>query len=663
MIEGAFLFTKESNDCRIFRGNHCLILFFCLFCPHYRILNGLIPPCGMKNRIKWLFLWGIGFCLDVASAPPVADDELLLHLFELSSKNLNYSSVIPEDSILRLCAEVGARVRRKQDYDHLFKVEQIAVNSLCLKGDVGLAINKAQQMYEEARRRESNLGVILALQAIGNTYMHSNQDEQAFTAFTEAVAKTDRLTTADVKLRLYLQLVQVCKNRNDLEHMSFYLEMCRRLLKESTLSGKERYEFYTLCYETLYYMDVGHAEQAHLNLGRIGDAVHLDRVYRRWYYHVAFHYHALVNDYQQALAYCDSTLWETEKGLNLSEYRSAMTDKALLLEKTGDKGKACQLYEEIKELSDSLNVKRYTRQIDSLHIMYLTDQLAVENAVARNRLLTWVLWGCGLILCGGICLFAIARKRNNDLIASRKKLISVREETADSIQSKSMFLSNMSHELRTPLNGIVGFSAILTSGDEIDSETKLQCAESIKQNADLLLKLIKDVVDVSGLKGDCIHFTYGIYNVVTLCRNVVDTVGKVKQTEATLHFSTSLRQLDVYTDNGRLQQVLINLLVNATKFTQTGTITLTLEVDELRQEAVFAVEDTGCGIPLERQPRIFERFEKLHEGIQGVGLGLSICQLIVEHVGGRIWVDPAYTSGARFVFTHPLNNELKSESL
>ena len=102
-----------------------------------------------------------------------------------------------------------------------------------------------------------------------------------------------------------------------------------------------------------------------------------------------------------------------------------------------------------------------------------------------------------------------------------------------------------------------------------------------------------------------------------------------------------------------MQQLLINLLINATKFTTEGSITL-----EIRKEsddtAVFSVTDTGCGIPPENQGRIFNRFEKLNEGAQGTGLGLSICQLIVEQIGGRIWIDPEYTTGARFVFTHPI---------
>ena len=148
-------------------------------------------------------------------------------------------------------------------------------------------------------------------------------------------------------------------------------------------------------------------------------------------------------------------------------------------------------------------------------------------------------------------------------------------------------------------------------------------------------------------------FNFKKCDAVVICRNVIDTVRKVKQTQADVHFVTTLESLPLLTDDSRLQQLLINLLINATKFTTEGSITL-----EIRKEsddtAVFSVTDTGCGIPPENQGRIFNRFEKLNEGAQGTGLGLSICQLIVEQIGGRIWIDPEYTTGARFVFTHPI---------
>ena len=134
----------------------------------------------------------------------------------------------------------------------------------------------------------------------------------------------------------------------------------------------------------------------------------------------------------------------------------------------------------------------------------------------------------------------------------------------------------MSHEIRTPLNALSGFSSILTDNN-IDAEMRKQCNDIIQQNSDLLLKLIDDVVDLSSLERGKMQFRFEIHDAVSLCQNVIDTVDKIKQTSASIVFQTSLGKLELYTDEARLQQLLINLLINATKFTTEGRITLTLE--------------------------------------------------------------------------------------
>lgn len=106
----------------------------------------------------------------------------------------------------------------------------------------------------------------------------------------------------------------------------------------------------------------------------------------------------------------------------------------------------------------------------------------------------------------------------------------------------------------------------------------------------------------------------------------------MKQTQAEIHFITEQESMEIETDDSRLQQVLINLLINATKFTPQGSIILEVKKGS-KEELLFSVTDTGCGIPKEKQATIFQRFEKLNENAQGSGLGLSICQLIIEHIG------------------------------
>lgn len=603
----------------------------------------------IKNIILTLLLF-ISVSMTARTMKNISELKLL---YQLSGKNFILSSEIPEDSIIRLSTRLEAETFQAGDNENYFRVSQIKINSYCLKGDIGVATNEAQALYEHAKKTDSTVGIALSLQAIGCTYLYLDQPKQAFDAFIEAEKQLNLYDSVPILVRLYLQIIHVSCVMGDMPVMHNYLDKLARV-QSTPFEGKEYYDYYALCYEALYQLEMDHTENISVLLDRINMIKDMDPSYKRWYYWVKCKYYESKQDYKNALAFVDSNLVWVKKGGNLNEYRNGMISKALFLEKMQNKTEACNIYIEVRKLTDSLDMQRYTRQIEHLHTTYLVDQLKSENESVYNSLYKWTIICCSIILLGGIILFYMVWRKNKMLVVSRNKLQKVREETTHSIQSKSMFLSNMSHELRTPLNAIVGFSGILANCGEMDVETKHQCGESIQQNADLLLKLIKDVMDLSEFNISEIRYTCNTYNVVNICRMVVDTVDKVKQTAAGIQFSSSVDELQLYTDSGRLQQVLINLLINATKFTKAGNITLRLDVDEEKKEAVFIVEDTGCGVPLEKQPTIFGRFEKLHEGIQGAGLGLSICQLIVEHFGGKIWIDPTYTEGARFIFTHPL---------
>lgn len=251
--------------------------------------------------------------------------------------------------------------------------------------------------------------------------------------------------------------------------------------------------------------------------------------------------------------------------------------------------------------------------------------------------------------------FYIRTKRLKDkLIISEAELRIAKDRAEESNRLKSAFLANMSHEIRTPLNSIVGFSNVLAAGETTLEEQQMY-AEVIQTNSDLLLRLINDILDLSRLETGRVSFAFEETDVIALMQQVIASIGYTNKNNNQLVFNSDIPSFNLVTDVQRLQQVVINLLSNAAKFTKSGTITLTFEIDKVNETAVFSVADTGPGIPTDKQKLIFERFEKLNEYAQGTGLGLSISQLIVTKLGGKIWVDPYYNQGARFVFTHPLH--------
>lgn len=274
---------------------------------------------------------------------------------------------------------------------------------------------------------------------------------------------------------------------------------------------------------------------------------------------------------------------------------------------------------------------------------------------------TYQIWGVCLfvlMLTGGLCtslFFYFRTKRLKDkLLVSGYELREAKEAAEESSRLKSAFLANMSHEIRTPLNAIVGFSDVLASGGTSEEDQK-SFFEIIQSNSDLLLRLINDILDLSRLEADRVTLTIESCDVVLLCRQVLSSVDVARRAANNRFvFTCELDKLPLQTDVQRLQQVIINLLTNASKFTNDGTITLQLELDSQQNRVLFSVTDTGCGIPKEKQKLVFERFEKLNEYAQGTGLGLAICKLTVDKWNGEIWIDSDYTNGARFVFTHPL---------
>lgn len=578
--------------------------------------------------------------------------EKLQILIDLIDHNLPYTQEMPSDSIISLEKELEPQLEAGKQYDLLFYLKLLVTKAYTNRGDITIAVDRAHLMYQQAKKMGYNKGIALSLHATGDAYLASNMQQQAIGSYEEAIRILDKSNDGEpIKIHILPNLILALLQTGKTDEAHTYLKQFEKLFDKYPTSSNL---FYISICRAFYQITTNQPDKAQVYLAEAARAnAENDFIFMNFMlYYMYASYYELTGQYNLALEQYDKIIGELRPSYAPYQHIQLNIQRARLLAKQGQTEKACLIYQRASALQDSLDNLSYVRQINELRNIYQTDQLEIENQQERNRTILWgilaVLSMLGLITI----LFFLTKKENKQLSRSKEKLEKAQLYAENSIKAKSLFLSNMSHEIRTPLNALSGFSAILTDAS-IDNDTRRQCDEIIQQNSELLLKLINDVVDLSSVDVGKLTFNLKENDAVVICRNVVETVEKVKQTQAEVRFVTTLESLPLVTDNSRLQQLLINLLINATKFTTEGTITLEVG-KESDTVALFSVTDTGCGIPLEKQDRIFNRFEKLDESAQGTGLGLFICQLIIEQIGGRIWIDHEYTEGARFMFTHPI---------
>lgn len=614
----------------------------------------------MRIKQLYIFLFFIWFgSTIIASATDKADSwtkekESIVHeVISTFHNSLGFDYLTREECDSLNADGLLSQLDESQRYYTYFELERILIKSSLFRGEIRMAIAQSDQMYSKARALAYPFGNALALNAMGEVYSYTGRLREAGAAYEESLRLLDGMDGEDVHIRMLLvELIDYNLRIRNVNGASRYLARLN-LYPEDRLSPLElamRHISNASC--QLFKGDLKAASHCLVQIGQL--ETQLIPEIRQYLLIIDARYLVATGEHEAALTAYNDFLQTEYARINHNIYKEALLEKADLLVKMGNKEEAYGQYGKVFSYIKTSFEKNYPKEIDRLCTRFQADQLAYQNERDRIVSMRFYLAGITVSVLFLIFLLVLGWKKIFRLKRSQMRQEAMKEKAVQAIQRKNMFLSNMSHEVRTPLNAIVGFSAVLTDEDEsFDDESRREFSEIIKVNSFQLLKLINDILDFSDFENDNITFNIRTHDAVKLCNEVVETVMASRKLEVEMRFDTDLSVLMLDTDDARLRQVLINLLVNATKFTEQGSIVLELKMADV-DTALFSVTDTGCGIPPEKQHLIFERFEKLNDFVQGSGLGLSICQLIVKYMNGKLWVDSGYTRGARFCLTHPL---------
>jgi len=539
-----------------------------------------------------------------------------------------------------------------------------------------LAMNEAVRLQMLSDETGNLQGTISSNEYLGLIYIMIGRDRDAATALEKGMSLLKESGgQPDYEMQLtpflliaYLRLNELEKMRSLLVYYESVIHMMEseQPAKWMNYPFRQKYCFLYSYYTNLYIAEdkPKEAKKAMQQASSYVDDTNRNDPFLISVYNLAMaRYYFYVKKYPEAIR-------EIDKVLSVDYSTEPLKLKAEILKAAGKKEEALVFYDQLLTFVEQINVKAFTRQLNQLRTLHdLNEQKIQEQRLVYQKeqlsqkqtqlTVSLVFFGVLLLLFSFLLRYVYhVRKLKDDLQKERGVLIDTtdklriaKEQAEESNRLKSAFVANISHEIRTPLNAIVGFSGLLEDADE---EERKEFIRIINNNSDLLLDLVNDVLDLSRLESGSYNLNLKECNIYACCKDVEKSVQQKIQPGVNLTLTCSEKDFVMKTDILRLQQLLLNLLTNAAKFTAQGEINLDYQVDKEKMQVIFSVTDTGCGVPPDKQESIFNRFEKVDEFKQGAGLGLPICRTIAGLFGGTLTVDPAYTGGARFIFVHPI---------
>ena len=546
---------------------------------------------------------------------------------------------------------------KHEQWDYYYRTWQQKTNILCMQGKLQLALQELQRMLAYATEYDNKLGRAMAYKQISVIYLNMKQTEPAIEALQHYYELMKDEGDISALSNIYYRMAKAYDYDQSYDRELQVTEEWRKFLQDKV--GKQEKpeirECYNSCYlaRTAAFIGLRKLEEAG---GALDTAIHhASRIKRALSQHHTYkmqaRYYMALGDAAKALLYTDSVRLVTkEKDSHIDELR------AQALMQLGQGEEAARIYQRLYQEKDSVFGRESRQHLDELNTLFQVDEIKTEQQ--RTKMRYAMIAGFSIVLALLILLVygwyvAIRQRRANE------QLRVANERAQASSKMKTEFIRNISHEIRTPLNIVSGFTQILTGPDvdELQAEQKADIQGRIEENTVRITKLVDRMLELSDVSSEMVIERNEQADALQLATQAVELSKIVQFTSpgregspVAFEFPHDAAAVSVPLRTNRRYAVrtLMHLLENALKFTRQGHISLSVEYTD--SVVRYIVEDTGIGIKAGEAEHIFEEFVQLDDFTEGTGIGLTVARSLARRMGGDLWLDTSYTSGARFVF-------------
>lgn len=563
------------------------------------------------------------------------------------------------DSVMNAKEEALALFADNGQWEHYYFVANLAIQMRMLDEDnpVG-ALRECQQLYKFATDHYHEYGRASVLAQMGWLYGYIGDHEEAVHQLGESI-QTFRKLRAENRdvLGIYYIYAYMLELTGRYDEQQRIIDEGKQLLEKYGI-GNEAPEASQLIADEL--LNTEALMQVHR--GNLSEAL------------------PLVERIEQKLA-CGDELSPYEAWRSVAEYRLAIGEYPEALEATKHMeqelrgthntglqwglnllrteilrqlGRSDEAYDTLRTMMDrrsTASVSQLRRQLSEMDSQYQMDQMRIQE---QKDHFWWAVCVSFLIICS-LAVFAIFRQRAARLLARKnKELAEALEHAQESDRMKTAFVQHISHEIRTPLNIITGFAQVVSNPDfELSEEDRNRMLSDIGHNTNEITNFVNELLELSESESQSHYAKTDDVDIVSICHQVVAEAESENAARLQLSVESTLPESFTLKSNAdALHKILSRLMSNALKFTEKGSVKI--KASEKSDKLIVAVEDTGIGISMEHQEKVFERFYKVDTFKQGIGLGLTVARRTAELLDGTLTIDPAYTSGARFLLTIPL---------